>query len=252
VAIAVRHSERVHGVSDAPIGVLAEGAGGLALARVIQRRLPAEDVTVLADHAYAPYARRSARVVQDRAPRMAAELAGDGIKLLVVASLQTAEDALEAVAAAAGVPTIALDATLVHAAARAGDGRIAAIWAEGTLRAQPWLKAHRFQRGGVEVLPLPWHGLAAAIEAGRAPDPAGVPEVPAGCVVALICPYAAMAAELFDDPVDCATLTADRVHRQLMRMGALARRRRPGRLILRSSHPVRAQASLPARPAARG
>ena len=150
------------------------------------------------------------------------------------------------------VPLAVLALLLAPCAARAGDGRIAAIWAEGTLRAQPWLTAHRFQRGGVEVVPLPWHGLAGAIEAGRAPDRATAPEVPADCVVALICPYAAMAAELFDDPVDCATLTADRVHRQLMRMGALARRRRPGRLMLRSSHPVRAQASLPARPAPRG
>ncbi len=122
---------------------------------------------------------------------MAAELQGDGIKLLVVASLQASEDALEPIAAAAGVPTIALDATLVHAAARAGEGRIAAIWADGTLRAQPWVKAHRFQRGGVEVVPLPWAGLAAAIEAGRAPDPATAPEVPADCIVALVCPYAA-------------------------------------------------------------
>ena len=231
-------------MSDAPIGVLAEGAGGLALARVIMRRLPAEDVVVLSDNAYAPYARRSARVVLDRAPRMAGELQGDGIKLLVVASLQAGEDALEAVAAAAGVPTIALDATLVHAAARARGGRIAAIWADGTLRAQPWVKAHRFERGGVEVVPLPWPGLAQAIEAGRAPDLVGRPDVPADCTVALVCPYAAMAAELFVDPVDCAAITADRVHRQLMRMGALARRRRPGRLVLRSSHPVRAQASL--------
>jgi hypothetical protein len=238
-------------VSDAPVGVLAEGAGGLAMARVILARLPAEDVTVLADHAYAPYAQRSARVVADRAPRMAAELAGDGIKLLVVASLQTGEDALEAVARAAGVPTIALDATLVQAAVRPDLERIAAIWADGTLRAQPWLKAHRFQRGGVEVVPLPWPGLAQAIEAGRAPDPETLPEVPPDCTVALLCPYAAMMAEAFDDPVSCATITAERVHRQLMRMGALARRRRAGRLMLRSSHPVRAQASLPARPAPR-
>ena len=189
-------------MSEAPVGVLAEGAGGLALARVIMARLPAEDLTVLSDNAYAPYAQRSARVVADRAPRMAAELAGDGIKLLVVASLQAGEDALDAVATAAGVPTIALDATLVQAAARSDVERIAAIWADGTLRAQPWLKAHRFQRGGVEVVPLPWPGLAQAIEAGRAPDPASLPDVPPDCTVALLCPYAAMTAELFEEPVE--------------------------------------------------
>lgn len=232
-------------MSDLPVGVLAEGAGGLVVARAIQARLPVEDVSVLADHAYAPYARQPARVVADRAPRMVAELAGGGIKLLVVASLQTGEDALAQVAAAAGVPTIALDATLVHAGARAISGEpIAAIWAEGTLRATPWLKAHRFQRGGSEVIPLPWRGLAEAIEAGREPDSAGAPEVPPGCEVALICPYAAAVADRFEDPVDCAAIVAERVQRQLILMGALARRKRQGRLLLRSSHPVRAQAAL--------
>jgi glutamate racemase len=156
-------------VSDAAVGVLAEGAGGVIVARAIQARLPKEDVAVLADHAYAPYAARSARVVAARAPALAAELAGDGIKLLVVASLQLGEDALAAVAEAAAVPTLALDATLPYAARRVDAERIAAIWADGTLRAVPWLQKHRFERGGTEVLPFPWRGLAEAIEAGRRP-----------------------------------------------------------------------------------
>ena len=164
--------------------MLAEGAGGLAVARAIQARLPAEDVAVLADHAYAPYARRSAqRRHAARAPALAAELAADGIKLLVVASLQMAEDALAPIAAAAGVPTLALDATLPYAARRASKERIAALWADGTLRAVPWLKRHAFERGGREVVALPWPGLAEAIEAGRHPDPASVPTVPDDCVV---------------------------------------------------------------------
>ena len=77
------------------------------------------------------------------------------------------------------------------------------------------------------MVPLPWPGLAQAIEAGRAPDPASLPDVPPDCTVALLCPYAAMTADLFDDPVSCAAITAERVHRQLMRMGALARRAGP-------------------------
>jgi glutamate racemase len=234
-------------VSEAAVGVLAEGAGGMVLARAIQARLPKEDVTVLADHAYAPYARRSAHVVTQRAPALAAELAADGIKLLVVASLQMGEDALAPIAAAAGVPTLALDATLPYAARRSSQERIAALWADGTLRAVPWLKRHAFERGGREVVALPWPGLAEAIEAGRHPDPASVPTVPDDCVVALLDPYASTQAARFADPVDCAAVTADRVHRQLVRMQALARRRRPGRILLRSSHPVRAQAALPVR-----
>ena len=169
-------------VSERPIGVLAEGAGGLAVARVIMRRLPAEDVVgAVRQRVRAVRAARRRGVVADRAPRMAAELAGDGIKLLVVASLQ------------AGGGRARADRRRRPACRRSrstrrwcrprparASGRIAAIWADGTLRAQPWLKAHRFQRGGVEVVPLPWAGLAQAIEAGRAPDPATLPDVPAG------------------------------------------------------------------------
>jgi hypothetical protein len=236
-------------VSDASIGVLAEGAGGVVLARALQARLPKEDVTVLADHAYAPYARRSARVVASRAPALARELAGegDGVKLLVVASLQMAEDALDAIAAAAGVPTLALDGTLPKAARRMPKQRIAALWADGTLRAVPWLRRHRFERGGREVVPLPWPGLAEAIEAGRHPDPASVPEIPDDCVATLLDAYASTQAARFDDPVDCAAVVVERAHRQLVRMQALARRKRAGRILLRSSHPVRAQAALPVR-----
>ena len=111
----------------------------------------------------------------------------------------------------------------------------------------PWLKRHAFERGGREVVPLPWHGLAEAIEAGRHPDAASVPTVPDDCVVALLDPYASTQAARFAEPVDCAAVTADRVHAQLVRTQALARRKRPGRILLRSSHPVRAQAALPGR-----
>ncbi len=215
-------------MSDGPVGVLAEGAGGLLVARALLARLPKEDVLLLQDDAYAPYARRAARVVADRAPRLAAEIAAGGAKVLVVASLQAGEDALEPIAAAAGVPTLGLDATLVHAAARARGGPIAAVFAEGTLRGRPWLRANRFQRGGSEVLPVPWRVGTDA------------PSVAAGYTVALICPLAAGLAASYDQPVDCAEVVAERVHRHLIRMGALARRRRAGRLLRLSSHPLRA------------
>jgi len=231
-------------VSEGAVGVLAEGAGGGIVARAIQARLPKEDVSVLADHAYAPYAARPARTVVARAPALAAELAADGIKVLVVASLQMGEDALQTIAEAAAVPTLALDATLPYAARRVDAERIAAIWADGTLRAVPWLRKHGFERGGTEVVPLPWPGLAEAIEAGRHPDAASVPDVPDGCVVALLDPYASTQAARFGDPADCGAIIAERVHHQLIRMQALARRKRDGRILLRSSHPVRAQGAL--------
>jgi glutamate racemase len=48
-------------MSDAPIGVVASGSGGLTVARMITARLPHEDVVALCDHAYAPWGRRPGR-----------------------------------------------------------------------------------------------------------------------------------------------------------------------------------------------
>ncbi len=181
----------------------------------------------------------------DRAPALAAELAGDGIKLLVVASLQIGEDALEAIAAAAGVPTLALDATLPQAAARARAGRIAAIWADGTLRAGPWLKAApvraRRRRGGAAAVAGP---------GGRRSRPAALP-IRRACrrcrtTAWWRCSTRTRRRRRRGSPTrsTAPASSAERVHRQLMRMQALARRKRAGRILLRSSHPVRAQAAL--------
>jgi glutamate racemase len=229
-------------VNDLPIGVLAEGAAGVHVARLLRARMPAEDVTVLCDHAYAPYAARPARLVADRAPRMAAGLGP--VKLLLVASVQAGEDALEAIAAAAGVPTLGLEATLPFAAVRSPARRIAAVYAAGTIRERPWLRRHRFQTG-VEVVPVPWPGLREAVDRGTLPVAA--PELPAGVdIAALVCPYASAAAslmtgvEVFDGP----SHATERVQRHLIRIEAYARRRRPGRIVTLSSDPAPAQAGL--------
>jgi glutamate racemase len=242
-------------VSEGPIGVLAEGAGGAAVARALLACLPSEDVVVLADHAYAPYARKAARVVADRAPRMAAELVTLGAKLLVVASLQATDDALDAVAAAAGVPTLGLEATLPSAAVRASTGRIGFLYAAGTLREGPWLRANRFQRGGGEVVALAWEGLAASIEAGRLPvdaaEQVGRVRDAGADVLVLGCPYA-VAARPAVEPllgdlvlVDAADVAVERVRTHLVRHAGLVRaRRRAGRIRTVTTHPARAQGGL--------
>jgi glutamate racemase len=230
-------------VNDLPIGVLAEGTGGAHAARVLHARVPKEDVLVLCDHAYAPYAARPGRVVADRTPRMAAELASLGIKLVLVASVQAQEDGFAAIAAAAAVPTLGLEATLAVAAVRSRSGRIAAVYAAGTIRERPWLRRNRFQRGGVEVVAQPWPGVREAVEAGRLPGAA--PELPADVdVVALVCPYASAAASMLVDGVpivDGLALAAERVQRHLVQQQAYARRRRGGRITTLSSDPARAQ-----------
>jgi glutamate racemase len=123
-------------VADAPVGILAEGWEGLRVADHLQRLLPREDVVVLADHAYAPYARRPATVVSDRVLRMVETLRRDhGCKLVVLASLQATLDA----GAAAGAVGMTLAPAVARAAAATGG--TVGVWVEpGSVRG-PQLRA---------------------------------------------------------------------------------------------------------------
>src|SRR3954469_14872996 len=102
---------------QAPIGVLASGSGGLATVRELVRLLPHEDVLFLADPAYAPYARRPARVVVDRTARLAAGLVEDGAKVVVLASQAATLDALGEIRRRLPVPVFGMDALLLQAGA---------------------------------------------------------------------------------------------------------------------------------------
>jgi len=113
----------------------------------LQRLLPREDVVVLADHAYAPYARRSGAVVCDRVTHMVEALRRDyGCKLVVLASLQATFDA----GAAVGAVGMSL-APAVARAATAGGGAVG-VWVEpGSVRG-PQLRAE-LRRARLRGLP---------------------------------------------------------------------------------------------------
>ena len=78
--------------------MLASGFGALSVCDAIAKALPKEDLVLLADHAFAPYARRRSEVVRDRLARLADELVAERApKLVVLASAQGCADALELV-----------------------------------------------------------------------------------------------------------------------------------------------------------
>ena len=109
-----------------PVGILAEDADGISVARALQRLLPREDLLLLCDDAYAPYARRRPDVVARRVARPARRAAADGAKILVLASPQGVLDACAAQPAGA-VALIALEAPIPQAGRglrrRRGGGR---------------------------------------------------------------------------------------------------------------------------------
>jgi glutamate racemase len=242
------------GSTDGPIAILAAGAGGLAVADRLQPLLPHEDVVVLADQAYAPYAARPPRVVVDRVCRLVDGLVADGAKIVVLASAAATGDALGAVRARlpAGVPALGFEGVLPHAAARAAGRPLVAVVGEGCVRGLPHAQAVRRVRGARTVRSVEWSGLAEAIEGGHGRLAGvvarGLELVEADEVLALACAHSAAAADHVlrsaggRTVVDGAEITAERVRLTLVRNGLLARRRRRGRRTLMTTWPDRARA----------
>ncbi|HEY8859428.1 MAG TPA: hypothetical protein VIM27_08240 [Gaiellales bacterium] len=134
------------------------------MADQVQRLLPREDVVVLADHAYAPYAGRPGAVVCDRVGHMVEALRGQyGCKLVVLASLQATLDS--------GAAVGAVGMTLAPAVARAAaaTGGVVGVWvAPGSVRG-PQLRA--------ELRRARWRGQPVATPEEAAVGPAELAEV---------------------------------------------------------------------------
>jgi glutamate racemase len=230
---------------DRPVGILAEDAHGVSVARALQRLLPREDLLLLCDDAYAPYARRRPDLVARRVAELLGQLRQDGAKILVLASPQGVLDS--AAAQVAGpIALIGVEAPIPQAGAACGGGAVAAVVTEGSVRGRVFGHALRRQRGASAIHVEEWP-LAAAAVAARIPAllAAGVG------ALALTSPALTELRPAIDDAaggalavVEAGDVAAQRVQRTLRHAGLLSRRKRPGRLIVVSSNPGRAAGLL--------
>jgi glutamate racemase len=215
-------------------------------------------VVLLADHAFAPYARRRAAVVCDRLTRLADDLVAEREpKLVVLASAQGCADALELLRERlAPLMVVGIDGIIPQASARSGLGRVAIVTGDSCLRGAQLARSLKRERGGGMVTWGAIAGLRELVEGGDDARPvvaAEIARLTAGGIdaIALGCPHASavagdvkLAAGESVVVVDSAALAAERTRRLLMRAGLTARRRRPGRRVLMSSNPAIGQHGL--------
>jgi hypothetical protein len=208
--------------ADGPIGVVcSRQAGAAAMAAQLLRRMPHEDVLVVSDDGWQPWARRPGRVIAVRIAELAGELAAGGAKAIMVASLQGTLDGLDAARAAApGVPVLGFEpaAVVARAAAEHPGQELTVVVAPGSVRLPQLTAALKQLRSGGIATAEPGaaiRGVAALASAGACGSP------PAGVTC-----------------VSAAEVAGDRVHRLLVRDHGLARRRRAGRVLAMSSHPA--------------
>ena len=149
------------------MGILAEDAHGVSVARSLQRLLPKEDLLLLCDDAYAPYAARRPDVVVRRVAELLAQLRADGAKLIVLASPQGVLDAL-AGQVPGPVALIGLEAPIPQAGAACDGGVVAAVVLAGTVRGRLFGQALGRQRGASAIHVEEW-ALDPAAAAARIP-----------------------------------------------------------------------------------
>jgi hypothetical protein len=213
--------------------------------------LPREDLLLLCDDAYAPYARRRPDVVVRRVTDLLARLRADGAKLIVLASPQGVLDAL-ALQPGSRVAVIGLEAPIPQAGAACGGGAVAAVVEAGSMRGRLFGQALRRQRGASAIHVEEW-ALEHATVAARVPAliAAGVG------ALALTSPGLSQLGPAIADAaagrlaiVHAGDVAAARAERTLRHAGLLARRPRQGRLITLSSDPGRAVGEISASAAA--
>ena len=232
------------------MGILAEDGHGISVARALQRLLPREDLLLLCDDAYAPYARRRPAVVVARVESLLGELRAGGAKVIVIASPQAVIDALAA-QPVRSVVLIGLEAPILQAGAACGGGAVAAVVVAGSVRPRTFGQALRRLRGAsaIHLEQWPLDDADAVEERVPALIAAGVG------ALALTSPALSRLRPAIDRAtggelpvIEAGDIAAQRVQRTLRHAGLLARRRRAGRLIVTSTNPSRAAAPLRTQP----
>ena len=150
---------------------------------------------------------------------------------------------------------LGMEATLAAAGRLTPGGVVLAVAGEGCLRSLPFWQATRAVRGPAGIAVAEWPGLRELVEEGRCDgEEAGAlaraqlaalgPEVTA---IALVCPHSAAVRSSIEQAlpqgaviVDGLALAVERVRRQLALSRLQAQRRRPGRSVVMSTDPNRA------------
>ena len=127
---------------DRPIGMFDSGLGGLTVARSVMDLLPNERLVYFADTGRFPYGPRPAEEVRRFAVEIARYLAGQDVKMLVVACNTATAAALDDVREAVDVPVIGVIDPAVRAAIRATrNDRVGLIGTVGTVASGSYERA---------------------------------------------------------------------------------------------------------------
>ncbi|WP_053147668.1 glutamate racemase [Pseudomonas sp. P97.38] len=160
-------------MSEAPVGVMDSGVGGLSVLGEIRRLLPNESLLYVGDCGHIPYGEKSPEYIRQRCAVIADFLLDQGAKALVVAC-NTAT-----VAAVADLrrdfpqwPIVGMEPAVKPAAAATRSGIVGVLATTGTLQSAKFAALLDRFAADVRVITQPCPGLVEMIEAGDLHSPA--------------------------------------------------------------------------------
>ncbi|HZT54400.1 MAG TPA: glutamate racemase [Gaiellaceae bacterium] len=229
-----------------PVGVFDSGVGGLTVLHECLVTMPHEDFVYLGDHARLPYGPRPLAEIRRFAREIGAYLAGQDVKLILVACNAATSAALPQLQAELPVPVVGVITPEAHAAVQATrNRRVGLLATEATVEAGRYDELVHALDAGIAFHPVACPRLVPLIEGE---DPYGeeteqavreyaAPLQAAGVdTVILGCTHYPLIRRIFERVfgrevtlVFSAEETAREVAETLARKGAESRRERPGR-----------------------
>src|SRR6187399_1604584 len=154
-----------------PVGVFDSGVGGLTVLHECLVTMPHEDFVYLGDHARLPYGPRPLAEIRGFAREIAGYLAGQDVKLVLVACNSATGAALPHLQAELEVPVVGVITPEAHAAVQATrNRRIGLMATEGTVAAGRYAELVHALDAGAELFPVACSRLVPLIESD---DPFG-------------------------------------------------------------------------------
>ena len=147
-----------------PIGVLDSGVGGVYVLRQAVRLMPRENFIFYGDLGNAPYGSRPLEEIRRISLAAAQRLAGQGVKVLLVACNTATSAAVDTMRERFSIPVVGVEPALKPAMEARKNGKIAVMATPATLRLPRF--ARLMQACGLKdaLVPLPCPGLSLMVE----------------------------------------------------------------------------------------
>ena len=153
--------------SQAPIGIIDSGLGGLTVLREIRALLPGESLIYIGDSAWCPYGARPAAEIQARVFQLTDHLLERGVKLVVLACNSATIAAVEALRASYPVPFAGMEPAVKPAAVASRSGVVGVMATEASLAGEKFHRLINDHAGGIRIITLPCPGLVELVERGE-------------------------------------------------------------------------------------